>query len=1046
MTGDIWHRTRDVVRDVMRDHATKMLRYVDLWTLTLQIPEDCLGGHQSPMSATLTWQIFLGGICPHAATADGSLASFHGDTCRAAQVNVQCADLTGTGFHYAWECALAKPCDLRALPQPPGMRRARLERGVVVVDLDAAGEMPERRTWFESSWKRSWAWTLVVCTSVAGLALSVKVHPWEGRYRDGDGYWRMAGMASVTTHSEADGEKGGPVTPRGPQGTVRLNYPVVDAEQSQISEAHVMVGSSSKTAASPSNRSEDGGAAATASGAPPAGEKFAFGLARCVASLHVVAGHLYARQAIADVYIFGWGFTWVPWFFMLSGFILFSAEARRPRAESVLGYVARRSVSIYPLYGASLLVACVLAKAQDASPGFLVLLLQAWLGQAWLPWVTEGALQMQCWFLSCMVVYWALFRVLYLMVASLKTLGHLLIALAIACALPWIAVVIVPAIAGDLRWYDRHTFGHTESLDLAVVFLKFNPLCYIHIFFVGMALARLRDLLEPHSKKATLVKVMHGLAPAGYLGLLLLFSVPALHPPAAKLSARLSILLPLQAAVLLGLAGLPGAEPTAMASKVARLNFLEGYSYAVYVMQFICYHVWPESKVGLGFFVFLILSAVLAVHLVQKPAERLCSRFPDKLWIAPLAVSAMLGALCLVPDAERNGDIPAWRELEDMVVDLRLPLHMGSGSGRLINPSLLFRKDGTELVLTARRHGVSSERSQSFYDGRQVTLVEDTWHSEIIIGVLNVDELSWNAWLKGGTPMKLPSLSPWAGLRTVNNSKWNNLCVRERWIPENNTLSRLVVTGPEDARVFQRFPDVFGAPGVDVAFNSYPPLGRYGCGKDGAVSQMYLTEGVDPSAPRSPSFGMHLDCGEPDRAEKNWIPFQREGRLHFVYSIQPHVIAEVQAGGRCSKKSYSSFAPLVRLQARQPGLALRGSAQAVLVEDVDATPRLPKPHFLALMHIVDPKTRRYAHFAYRFRSEAPFEVLQVSSQLPLQAAAPEEGGQPFAFASGLALHGQQVVITYAAGDRDPRALVMPLQRLDVMFGDNGANSQDIAFA
>ena len=65
---------------------------------------------------------------------------------------------------------------------------------------------------------------------------------------------------------------------------------------------------------------------------------------------------------------------------------------------------------------------------------------------------------------------------------------------------------------------------------------------------------------------------------------------------------------------------------------------------------------------------------------------------------------------------------------------------------------------------------------------------------------------------------------------------------------------------------------------------------------------------------------------------------------------------------------------------------------------------------------------------YRFGAEPPFLMLQMSSQLPLTEAAATPGGVPFAFASGLAVHGTTVAITYGAGDRDARALVMTLDR------------------
>lgn len=60
-------------------------------------------------------------------------------------------------------------------------------------------------------------------------------------------------------------------------------------------------------------------------------------------------------------------------------------------------------------------------------------------------------------------------------------------------------------------------------------------------------------------------------------------------------------------------------------------------------------------------------------------------------------------------------------------------------------------------------------------------------------------------------------------------------------------------------------------------------------------------------------------------------------------------------------------------------------------------------------------------------------MMQVSSPLPLTEAESEIGGIPFAFASGLAVHNGTVVISYGAGDRDARALVLTLERLDQMF-------------
>lgn len=996
----------DVTKDAMQTRATPLLRFIDLWTLTLQIPEDCIGGHQSPMSTLWTWQLLLGSICQDTEPAKGSLAAFQGSMCRASDVEKQCADSEKLGYHYKWECGMSELCSLHAVVPPASMRPARISNEVVIVDFASASQVLEPMTWLESYRDKTGRLLWLLAAGIVALA--------------GFLLWWLKCKRGATSVG-----KGGVYEPL-----------AEEAGQQHVTESPQAAPQKPDVQSANTSNMEAEAQAATNGEAEP--QKFAFGLARCLASLHVVAGHLYARQAIAAVYLFSWGFTWVPWFFMLSGFTLFSAEAARPRKDSVMGYVSRRAMTIYPLYALSLLLAFAIGKVLGTAPSLLTVVLEAWLGQAWLPFITENTLQMQCWFLSCLVVYWAAFKPLFNGVSKLKNIWQVAAVMTGLYMLPWL-IICVPSLLGDLEWYEEHTFGHVNSLlDLAVVFLKFHPLCYFHVFLLGMLLAQFRLLLEPYAGVSHVKRMMQVLAPLGYILLLLVYCVPACCPWAPKLSARLSVLLPFQSALLLGLAGLPGRKLPYVAAKVARLNVLGDYSYAVYVFQFIMYHLWPTVQVGPFFFVALAAAAVVAVHLVQNPAQNLWAKYPKHAWwVTPVAVSIMLLLLSRLHEPEAIRGLPAFLQLEEDVVDVRLPLVAeGSEGVAVINPSILFRNGGTEVVIAARKHTRTSERVPGFYNGKDVTVIEETWHSEIVLGAASIDDGAWTAWLAGGMPVQLSALAPWDGLRTVAGSPWAHLCVREKFVPENNTLIRLKVTGPEDAKVFQLFPDVADAPGIDVAFNSYPPLGRYGCGKDGAVSQMFVARGVDPESSMNQSYGIHMNCGHEDQAEKNWIPFQRDGRLHFVYSVLPHVVMEVYADGGCGERYYSNFPPLVRLQQMQPGWAVRGSAQAVLVDDPLATSTLPRAHYLGLLHIVDTKTHRYAHFAYRFSNKVPFEILQVSTQLPLLAARESNGGAGFAFASGLAMRGQQVLITYAAGDSDPRVLALPLQKLDSLFSES----------
>ena len=300
-----------------------------------------------------------------------------------------------------------------------------------------------------------------------------------------------------------------------------------------------------------------------------AGNKYPLGLARFMGSTHVVLGHLFAKGVTHPVYFFGWGFTWVPWFFMLSGFVLFSAYLKNPKEETMIQYVLRRSTTIYPLYAFSLIPAFIMQKSFGTmSAEWPTLLAQSFLLQAWWPTFTENALQMHCWFLSCMVVYWFFFKPLAYVLKNITLLKTSLL-MAFFFFLPWL-LVLIPVMANQpVDWYKEHVFNRTDTaLNIGVVMLKFHPVCYFHVFILGMLLAKLRQLLDKKavacghaadSFRNPYLIALQFVAPLGYLFLILVFSVEGFEAKlwGYKLSARISVLLPFQAMILFGLAGLP---------------------------------------------------------------------------------------------------------------------------------------------------------------------------------------------------------------------------------------------------------------------------------------------------------------------------------------------------------------------------------------------------------------------------------------------------------------------------------------------------------
>ena len=209
-----------------------------------------------------------------------------------------------------------------------------------------------------------------------------------------------------------------------------------------------------------------------------------------------------------------------------------------------------------------------------------------------------------------------------------------------------------------------------------MVFLKHPPLSYFPLFLFGMVLARWRDLLKavrrggappPPLAAACAVCCQCG-ASLGYTGLLMVFMVEELQPLAHKLSARLSVLMPLQALVLLGLSPLPPLpapraagvtrplsqplsrpppfrDPVELGfSAIARLGgtTIGATSYCVYASQLAVWALWPVAELGpslVAFFTFLLSLAYILGCLVATPCARLWAARARRKW-GPLQLLA----------------------------------------------------------------------------------------------------------------------------------------------------------------------------------------------------------------------------------------------------------------------------------------------------------------------------------------------------------------------------------------------------------------------
>ena len=239
-------------------------------------------------------------------------------------------------------------------------------------------------------------------------------------------------------------------------------------------------------------------------------------------------------------------------------------------------------------------------------PKWYAVAAQGVLAQSWLPWLPEQTFQTHCWFLSALVPYWLLFDVLFrrcVMGISRVTTGCLwLIVLSLP---PWATVFLPGSLPGqNANWYASHQHGQlSDAVDYAVVILKFQPVCYLHVFVFGMVLARTRLLIErdlaaasPCNKypaaqfqRTSAITVQHVRSQArraaplftrvaevlfrfgasiGYAGLFVVFTVEDVRPPSYKISARLTVLMLLQGLVLVGLAPIAPRQ-SASASPIA---------------------------------------------------------------------------------------------------------------------------------------------------------------------------------------------------------------------------------------------------------------------------------------------------------------------------------------------------------------------------------------------------------------------------------------------------------------------------------------------
>ena len=340
---------------------------------------------------------------------------------------------------------------------------------------------------------------------------------------------------------------------------------------------------------------------------------------RCFAAVNIVFFHFSNPQW------FGWlapvvnaGYASVSYFILLSGFVMaynYSARARAGQLD-VMRYYKARFTRLYPIYILSLVLAWrVLPQewaAHTHSMFWAGIILAPLLLQGWIPEIATF-LNTPAWTMSAESFYYVLFPWMAKWKKPESVRPHLL-----KLAGLWM-LGLIPGTLYILLNPDGIPRPDRFSTGPGLQALKFTPLPHLASFMFGVLLADL-DAMLPRPGH-----LRFALAIFGFGMIFCLLSIPAV--PYALLHDGL--LMPLFGCIILGLAG---ENPLAHAIGTRPLVFVGEASYALYLLHFNLWNLIHDTHLldhlGLARFdpwisyLLLILLALLALHLIEKPAQR----------------------------------------------------------------------------------------------------------------------------------------------------------------------------------------------------------------------------------------------------------------------------------------------------------------------------------------------------------------------------------------------------------------------------------------
>jgi peptidoglycan/LPS O-acetylase OafA/YrhL len=341
---------------------------------------------------------------------------------------------------------------------------------------------------------------------------------------------------------------------------------------------------------------------------------------RCFAAINIVLFHFSNPQW------FGWmapvvnaGYASVSFFILLSGFVLAYNYAGRARAGELekRRFWEARFTRLYPIYLLSLLLSwkMVLVEyhAHTHAMFWTGMVLTPLLLQGWVPPVATF-LNTPAWTMSAESFYYVLFPWLARWKRPVRVVPHLA-KMAGVWMLGLIPGALYIALNPDgIPHPDRWSWGPWLQV------LKYTPLPHLASFVFGVMLANLDELVGRTSRLRLILGV------SGFAGT---FFLLALGPEMPYALMHDGLLMPLFGCIVLGLAG---NNRLAYVFSLRPLVFVGEASYCLYLLHFNLWNMLHDSHVLnrldlIRFdpwisYVILVALALVALHFVEKPAQR----------------------------------------------------------------------------------------------------------------------------------------------------------------------------------------------------------------------------------------------------------------------------------------------------------------------------------------------------------------------------------------------------------------------------------------